>query len=433
MNKLLSPAAILALVAVAHGGASEETPWPQWGGPTRDFRVSSEALATSWPADGPEKIWSRALGEGYSSIVADSGALYTMYREGDDEIVVSLDAATGKTRWEHRYPAPLREHMDYGTWLRQGGAGPYATPLLFGRAVYTVGTTGRFHALDRSTGEILWEHDLDRKFEMRGYRGYAPSPMVYDGNILLPIGGEGQGVVAFDPASGAVVWKNQDFPLAPASPILIEVDGQDQLVVFTPSEVVGLDPRNGGALWSHPHETNYGLNISTPVWGEGNLLFTSSAYNGGSRVIRLSRANGKTEVEELWSSNRLRLHFGNAMRLGNLILGSSGDFGPAFFIAVDVETGEEVFRERTFARSQMLLVGSKLLILDEGGDLAIASAGPGGLKVHARAPLLTENAWTPPTLIGTRLYVRDRKNVLALELGDAAAVSGSRAPDAPSE
>jgi outer membrane protein assembly factor BamB len=323
--------------------------------------------------------------------------------------------------------------MDYGTWLRQGGAGPYATPLLLGRAVYTVGTTGRFHALDRSTGEILWEHDLDRKFEMRGYRGYAPSPIVYGGNILLPIGGEGQGVVAFDPASGAVVWKNQDFPLAPASPILIDVDGQDQLVVFTPSEVVGLDPRNGSALWSHPHETNYGLNISTPVWGEGNLLFTSSAYNGGSRVIRLSRANGKTEVEELWSSNRLRLHFGNAMRLGNLILGSSGDFGPAFFIAVDVETGEEVFRERTFARSQMLLAGSKLVILDEGGDLAIASAGPDGLKVHARAPLLTENAWTPPTLLGTRLYVRDRKNILALELGHGAAVSGSRGPDAPSE
>jgi hypothetical protein len=119
-------------------------------------------------------------------------------------------------------------------------------------------------------------------------------------------------------------------------------------------------------------------------------------------VIRLSRANGDTKVEELWSSNRLRLHFGNAMRIGNRILGTSGDFGPAFFIAVDVETGEEVFRERTFGRSQMVLAGSKLVIVDEGGDLAIASAGPSGLTVHARAPLLTGNAWTPPTLVGTR-------------------------------
>jgi outer membrane protein assembly factor BamB len=414
----LGSALVLALVAIVRGESKEEVPWPQWGGPTRDFRVSADGLATSWPSGGPRTIWTRPLGEGYSSIVADSDALYTMYRVRDDEIVVCLDAATGKTRWEQRYSAPLREHMDYGTWLRQGGAGPYATPLVLGGALYTVGTTGRFHALDRKTGEILWHHDLDQKFEMRGYHGYAASPIVYGGNILLPIGGKGQGVVAFDPSNGAVVWKNQDFRLAPASPIVIELDGQDQLVVFTPGEVVGLDPRNGDALWSHTHETNYGLNISTPVWSEDNLLFISSAYNGGSRVIRLSRSNGKTIAEELWSSNRLRLHFGNAMRVGKLILGSSGDFGPAFFIAVDAESGEEVFRERTFARAQMVLAGSKLVIVDEGGDLAIASVGPRGLNVHARTALLTENAWTPPTLVGSRLYVRDRRNIVAVELGE---------------
>jgi outer membrane protein assembly factor BamB len=411
-------ASIFVLVSAALANPDDELHWPQWGGPSRDFRVSSTGLATSWPSSGPKKIWSRALGEGYSSIVADADALYTMYRVGDDEIVVSLDAATGKTRWEHRYEAPLLEHMDYGTWLRQGGAGPYSTPLLLGRAVYSVGTTGNFYALDRKTGEVLWHHNLDQKFTMRGYRGYAPSPLVYGGNIILPIGGEGQAVVAFDPANGAVVWKNEDFRLAPASPILIQVDGEDQLVVFTPGEVVGLDPRNGNPLWSHPHETSYGLNISTPVWGEGNLLFSSSAYNGGSRVIRLTRASGKTKVEELWSSNRLRLHFGNAMRIGNLIVGTSGDFGPAFFIGVDVQTGEEAFRERSFGRSQMVLAGSKLVIVDEGGDLAIASAGPKGLTVHARAPVLTGNAWTPPTLVGTRLYVRDRKSIAAVELAE---------------
>jgi outer membrane protein assembly factor BamB len=415
---MLSSLPILTLVAVAYGNANDEILWPQWGGPARDFRVGSASLATSWPSGGPKKLWSRPLGEGYSSLVADEDALYTMYRAGDVEIVVSLDAATGKTRWEHRYEAPLLEHMDYGIWLKQGGAGPYSTPLLLGRAVYTVGTTGRFHALDRKTGEILWHHDLDKKFEMRGYRGYAPSPIVHGGNILLPIGGKGQAVVAFDPANGAVVWKNQDFLLAPASPILIDVDGEEQLVVFTPGEVAGLDPRNGNPLWSHPHPTSYGLNISMPVWGEGNLLFSSSAYDGGSRVIRLKRANGKTAVEELWSSNRLRLHFGNAMRIGNMIVGTSGDFGPAFFIAVDVETGEEIWRERTFGRSQMVLAGSHLVIVDEGGDLAIASVTPEGLKVHARAELRTENAWTPPTLVGTRLYIRDRKHVMALELGE---------------
>jgi outer membrane protein assembly factor BamB len=341
-----------------------------------------------------------------------------MYREEDDEIIVCLSAASGETRWEHRYAAPLLEDMNYGTWLRQGGAGPYATPLLRDGSLYAVGATGKFHVLDAESGKIQWFHDLDEKFDMSGYRGFASSPLAYGDTIILPVGGPGQAVVAFNKRSGEVVWKNQNFRLAPASPIIINVDGEEQLVVFAPSQVVGLDPNNGDLLWSHPHNTQYGLNISTPVWGKGNLLFLSSAYDGGSRVIRLSREGGKTIVEELWFDNRLRLHFGNAIRMGNLVLGTSGDFGPAFFAAVDVTSGDELWRERTFGRSQMVVADGMLVIVDEGGDLALATATSEKLNVLARAEVLTENAWTPPTLDGTTLYVRDRKNIVALDLGE---------------
>ncbi|HEY7819161.1 MAG TPA: hypothetical protein VIG29_13135, partial [Vicinamibacteria bacterium] len=137
----------------------------------------------------------------------------------------------------------------------------------------------------------------------------------------------------------------------------------------------------------------------------------------GSRAIQLTTAGGVTHAREKWFTNRVRFMFLSAVRVGDFVYGTSGDFGPAFFIAIDAESGEEIFRERTFARSQMVLAGSKLVILDEGGDLAIASVSPAGLEVHARTALMTENAWTPPTLVGTRLYVRDRKNVLAVELG----------------
>ena len=134
-------------------------------------------------------------------------------------------------------------------------------------------------------------------------------------------------------------------------------------------------------------------------------------------MIRLRRAEGKTTAEEAWFSNRMRIHFGNALRVGDLVLGTSGDFGPAFFIAVDAETGEEAWRERTFARSHMLMAGDQLVIVDEDGDLAVATPTKEGLEIHAWATVLKKNAWTPPTLVGTRLYVRDRANVLALELG----------------
>ena len=79
--------------------------------------------------------------------------------------------------------------------------------------------------------------------------------------------------------------------------------------------VAGFDPSTGQLLWRHPHRTDYGLNITTPIWGEDNVLFVSSAYGSGSRALRLSVQNGITRVEEEWFTNRMRLHFGNAIRI----------------------------------------------------------------------------------------------------------------------
>ena len=145
-------------------------------------------------------------------------------------------------------------------------------------------------------------------------------------------------------------------------------------MVVGQQELVGLDPRDGRRLWSHPHANELGLNVSMPVWGGDNVLFVSSGYDGGSRLIRLSRIDGRTRSKEGWFNNRMRVHFGNALHLGGLVLASTGDFGPAFVAAFDVETGAEVWRERTFARAQILDAGGSLVILDEDGELAVAWA-----------------------------------------------------------
>jgi outer membrane protein assembly factor BamB len=413
--------AVWTLCVVGVSGVSgvqgSEPSWLQWGGPNRDFRLESASLATAWPEGEPRQIWSRPLGEGYSAIVVDGGALYTMHRDGDDEVVVALDTDTGKTRWRYAYRAPYPDSGVYDYWRSQAGPGPYSTPLIVGTRLFTVGVGGQLHALDRKSGGVLWSRHLREEFDIAEFQGYAPSPIAHGGNVILPVGAPGQAVVAFDQETGKIAWKNQDLLMAPASPILIDVDGQEQLVVFGRKRLAGIDPGGGALLWSHPHETEYGLNISTPVWGEGNLLFCSSAYNGGSRVIRLRQAGGQTKVEELWFNNRMRIHWGNALRVGDLVLGTSGDFGPAFFAALDVETGEEVWRERSFARSHMVYADGKIVIVDEDGEIAVATPTDEGLEVHARAGVLKENAWTPPTLVGSRLYVRDRSNILALELG----------------
>ena len=415
-----SIAAVLLLAAVSTASLSAQS-WTQWGGPTRDFMVASTGLANTWPAGGPKRLWTRALGEGHSAILAEGGRLYTMYRplgllaavrRSQEEVVTALDAASGKTIWEYRYASPTAG-ADFSR-----GAGPHATPLIAGNRIFAVGSRREFVALDKNTGKVLWSHDLIKDYGAPSVnRGMANSALFYNNTILLPIGGKSQALGAFNPDTGALLWKAGDVEYAPASPVLITVDGQIQVVLFGGDRIAGMDPSNGKTLWSHPHKTDYGLNISTPIWSpEDHLLIVSSAYGTGSRALELRQSGGATTVIEKWALNRVRVHIGSIIRIGEMAYMSSGDFGPAFLSAVNVKTGTMAWQDRAFARAQLLYADNKLLVLDEDGVLGLATVSPQGLKVLARAPILEHLAWTPPTLVGRTLYVRDRQTIAAYDL-----------------
>jgi outer membrane protein assembly factor BamB len=314
--------------------------------------------------------------------------------------------------WEFKYPAPT-DGLDFSQ-----GAGPHATPLIAGNRIYATSTRKELFALDKVTGTRVWSHDFMKEYGAPSPgRGYACSPLLYNGTIIVTVGGPGQAIAAFNQQTGALTWKAGDFEESPASPMLIDVDGQPQLVLFAGDRVAGLDPASGRTLWTHPHRTDYGLNISTPVWSASDqLLFVSSAYGTGSRVIELTQSAGRTRATEKWFSNRMRVHIGTVMRLGDYVIGSSGDFGPAFLTAVDIKTGKIAWQDRSFARAQLLYADGKLIVLDEDGTLGLATVTPQGLKVLSRAEVLSNVAWTPPTLAGTTLYVRDRKNIAAFSL-----------------
>jgi outer membrane protein assembly factor BamB len=336
--------------------------------------------------------------------------LYTMFSQGEEEVVIAVAAATGKTVWEYRYQAPTKG-MDLGA-----GKGPHATPLVADELLFSVGTTGKLYALDKRKGEVIWFHDLwgglgGTKLD----QGYSCSPIAYKGTVIVMVGGPGQAVVAFRQKDGAIAWKKHDFQVSQASPLLINVDGQEQLVVFLAGEIVGLQPDTGDLLWQYPHKTKWGLNISTPVWGEGNLLFCSSAYDGGSRVLRLTRKDGKTAVEEIWFSRKMRVHMTNVVRVGNYLYGCSGD-GVIFFSAVDMRTGKMAWQKRS-PKANVLWTEGALLILDENGQLSLATVSPEGMTVQAKARLLKARAWTVPTLVETVLYLRDREVMMAVDLG----------------
>jgi outer membrane protein assembly factor BamB len=414
--KNLLGCAVAALIAAA--GALPDSPavgtaWPQWGGPNRNFVTGPADLALSWSAAGPRRIWERPLGDGFSSIVTDGATLYTLYRDGADDVAVALDATTGAPRWSTKYAAPFNE-----TCSERLGPAPRAAPLVTGDRLITISAGGLMNSFDRADGRIQWTRDvLEGSAAALRACGYSSSPIAYKNLIITTAGGVGRGVMAFDAATGKTAWQSQDFQNGYSSPIIIDLDGRPELVVFTYAEIAGLDPDTGALEWTRPHKSDQGVNVATPIWGDDHLLFISSAYGGGSRVLKLARTGAAVSVEEVWANQRVRIHFGNAVRMGGRLYASNGDMGSAPFAAIDITTGEMLWRDRSVTRATLVGAGNRLVLLDEDGNLALATPGQSGLELHGKVQILKERAWTAPTLSGTTLFVRDRHQIMALDLG----------------
>ncbi len=299
------------------------------------------------------------------------------------------------------------------------------------------------HSLEKETGEVVWAHNLWGEVFGGNHlqHGYASSPIGYGDTVIALVGGEGKSIVAFDKVDGSVVWQAMSYHNSYSSPRILEVDGQDQVVAFMRTAMVGADPATGEELWSYPMADQARLNISPPVLVEGRYLFLSSV-NVGSRGLELSHGeDGKTVVEELWSSPRIRFYHVTNVNDGDWVYGSSGG-AQTFMSAVNVKTGEVPWRKRGFAKANVVYADGRVVVLDETGKLYLTTATPEDLTVHSEVELLDRVAWSAPTIVGDKMYVRDKVRIMALDLsasrtaeevmlaGAAAAAAGEAAEDA---
>ena len=109
---------------------------------------------------------------------------------------------------------------------------------------------------------------------------------------------------------------------------------------------------------------------------------------------------------------------GNAMRVDDTIYFSSGGKGSqAILSAVDARSGTIRWQERSIEKATFVWADQKLITLDQDGNLMIAHPSPAGFKISAKAALLSHLSWTPPALVGTRVYLRDRHTLMAVDLG----------------
>jgi outer membrane protein assembly factor BamB len=381
--------------------------WANWRGPRLDGISTEIGLARSWPADGPKALWRAELPGGYSSVSISSGRLYTHVRDGADEAVLCFDVRTGRKRWEHRYPVDYDAHP---TLDKRFKSGPRATPTVEGGRVYSVGTMGALTCLDARTGALIWKKEL---MELAGRAcpefGYCGSVLI-SGNLLFlhPGGKSGNSLMALNKKDGSLAWKAFDDAPGYSSPILYEFQGERQLVHFTAIGLVAVKPETGAELWRYDWRTNFDLNCATPIYADGRI-FLSSNYGRGCAMIQLKRGAAPDTV---FKNQLMHNHISTSVLYRGYVYGFNTDR----LTCMDPADGTVKWESRGLGRGSLLAADGMLFVLGERGDLVLLEATPTAYTERSRFKALQGTSWAVPVLSDGRLYLRNEKSLIAVDV-----------------
>ncbi len=423
----LRPLVILVLLALLGWSPQpafaepDQKDWPQLRGLARDGVATDAGLAATWPEAGPPVLWKRPLGQGFSGISIVDGKLFTMFateppaEEGKEEtpeeeaaraakgeeVLAAFDRATGKELWR----AVLGP-----TYVDQFGNGPRATPTVEGGTVYAFGGQGNLLAAAADTGKVLWRLDTAEAFGAKTPQfGFSTSPIVIGGSLIIEAGGgEGKALAGLDKASGEILWTALDGDPGYRSPVLMTVAGQAQIVTKVGTDLLAIDA-SGNTLWTHPWEASM---VAVPVLAAPDLIFFSSPSDVGAIMLRISEKEGKLAAEEVWASRVMKNHFNSSVAVGGYIYG----FDNATLKCVDALTGKQAWAKRGLGKGSLIAADGYLFVVSDQGLLVRLEATPEGYREAGQIQAMEGKSWTSPTIAGGHIYLRNLREMVALDL-----------------
>lgn len=397
-------------VAIA---ATQDRPvyrWPNWTGV-----LANETVRVVWEKDPPQAIWRQPVGLGYSAFSIVGDLAVTLEQRRAEEAVVAYDLSTAKERWIHAYPARFSETL--------GGDGPRSTPTIVDGEVYSLGATGWLTCVSLSDGKKRWATNI---LEENGVRnldwGMAGSPLVYDNLVVCNPGNQkgtesSRGVVAYSRATGAPVWKSGKHQASYATPMLADVAGRRQILIFDAAGLAGHDPKSGEELWRTPWESPFLTNAAQPiVYPDGRIFITSAA---GAEMLEISQKDGKYEAAVLWKNRNLKGGYQNPVAHGGHIYG----LDEGILVCIEEKSGKRAWKAGRYGHGQLLLAKDVLVILSEKGDLALVKADPAQYQELARWKALEGKTWNNPVLAGGYLFVRNHEEMACYDLRPGAATN----------
>lgn len=402
MRQSLTILMLVSSLIPAVASAEEPAVWPQWRGPSRDGIVGGK----TWPSEisnGKLKQNYRIeLGPSYSGpIVSADKVFVTETVDAEREVVRALDRKTGKELWSTEWTGALSVPFfakANGDWIR-------ATPAFDGTNLYVAGMRDVLVCLDAESGAEKWRVDFVEKLGTALPQfGFVCSPLV-DGNAIYVQAGAA--VCKLNKDSGDIIWRTLDdgggmMGSAFSSPIIATIRGTRQLVVQTRSRLAGVDLESGKELWGQDVPAFRGMNILTPTV-VGDSVFTSS-YGGGSFLYNVADA----EVTDLWRNKVQGYMSSPIVHDGHVYLHLRNQR----FACIDLETGKEDWISKPYGQYWSLVAqGSRILALDERGDLLLLNANPEEFDLVDSFHVSDEPTWAHLAVCGDEIFIRDLKGI----------------------
>ncbi len=430
--------------------------WPRWMGANMDAIVKETGLIDKFPDTGPHVVWRQPIGGGYAGPSVVGNRVFIMDRTADKgdggkvennirkageiaggERIQCLDAETGEQIWQHVYDCPYK--IAYPT-------GPRTTPAVDGEYVFTLGAMGHLICFKSGSGDVVWEKNLTEEYETKPpVWGYSSHPLVDGDNLIVPVGGEGSGVVAFNKRTGEEVWKavtTLDIAYAPLVIYEKEVDGknQRQLIFWHAEGITSLDPKNAEEFWTvvFPKESNSSqTSIATPRI-VGNRLLISEFYKGS---LLLGIGSNPPSVTEIWrsfeedprSEQSLNCMMATPIVKDGYAYGVAYDGkGRGIVRCVELDTGAMKWTRADWMSDEPLLFASaffienedKYFVFNDIGELMIAKMNPEGFEILDRAKLLEPTTpargrqvvWSHPAVANGQIYLRNDAEIIRVNL-----------------
>jgi len=323
--------------------------------------------------------------------------------------MTALDRATGEVVWQKMLREELPHEPHHGTATFAS-----ASPITDGESLFAYYGSRGLYALDLK-GNVKWQKDFG-KYRSANQFGEGSSPALHGNTLVVNWDHEGEDfVAAFDKTTGKELWKQpRDEKTTWGTPLIIEHAGVKQVIVSASGKVRSYDLATGKELWSAgPLGSNV---VPTPVTGHGMVFSMSGHRETKLLAIKLGRTGELSGTDAIaWSTTRDTPYVPSPVLDGDLLFYAKGN--EATLSIADAKTGK-MFVEahrlegvRGLYASPVLAAGRLYIVGRDGGAVVLKKSD----KIEVLATnKLEDNFDASPAIVGNQLFLRGKQSLYCI-------------------